>query len=177
MYVKSPFHVYLQALHDKLYYVLRPIRLALVTILPYMNQVGLDFLNTDCMLENPLLSGVEGCACFRNKYPKELVLNDSVLPPHILQSELLNVYVLRNISQFDFSIMDFVQFPSLNGGGYPSSCHEIAGINSEIYRYDEFYHEEKMRRLTNKQNSWTFSWLVQCSMVHSLPKCHYRQNS
>lgn len=141
--------------------MLRPVRLALVTILPYLNQVGLDFLNTDCMLENPLLSGVEGCPCFRIKYPRELVLNSSVLPLDIIQSELLDVFVLRNVSQLhNFSIMDFVQFPSLNEGNYPLSCHEMAGVNSQIYSYEEFYHQEKMTKLLKDQKAWAFSWLA-----------------
>ena len=122
--------------------------------------MGLDFLNTDCMLENPFLSGVEGCACFRIKYPQELVLNSSVLPPSVTQSGLLDVYVLRNVSQYpgNFSLEDFTSFPSLNGGMYPVSCHEISGVDSKMYRYDEFYHPQKMTKFLRDKNPWAFSW-------------------
>lgn len=116
----------------------------MVTILPWFDEVGMDFLNTDCMLENPLLSDVEKCPCFRIKYPEEFVLNTSVLPQYLTESEVLGVYVLRNISQFDyFSIMSFVEFPSLNGGFYPLSCHQVSGVSRGIYRYDDFFEKRK----------------------------------
>ena len=134
----------------------------MVTVLPYMDQVGMDFLNTDCMLENPFLGNVEKCTCFRTKYPKEVVLSDSTIPLDAIEHEGLDVHVLRNASQFpsDLSIMEFVQFPSLNGGNYPLSCYEIHGENTAIYRYDQFYQKDKMTRLLKGKGSWNFSWLV-----------------
>ena len=149
-----------QAIHDKLYYILRPIRLSMVTVLPYLDQVGLNFLNTDCMLENPLFRGVQGCPCFRIKYPKEITINNSVWSNHVAESELLDVYVLRNITQFDedFSLMNFVDFPSQNGGRYPHVCREMSVENSKIYQYDELYHKDKMASLSNDTTSWSFFW-------------------
>lgn len=134
----------------------------MVTILPYMDQVGMDFLNTDCMLENPFLDNIEKCACFRTKYPKEVVINESTLPLYAIEHEGLDVHVFKNASQFpsDLSIMEFVEFPSLNGGSYPLSCHEVHGENAAIYRYDQFYQKKKMTQLLKGKTSWSFSWLV-----------------
>ncbi len=133
----------------------------MVSILPVLDKVNLNFLNTDCMLENPLLSDVERCACFGIKYPVEMELNFSVLPQHLTRAGIQDVYVLRNATQFDtnLSIMNFVNFPS-QSGGYPLSCHEMSGENIGIFRYEEFFQKETMTRLLKRGDSWSFSWLV-----------------
>lgn len=134
----------------------------MVSVIPYLDDIGLDFLNTDCMLENPLLSNAEKCICARVKYPLEVNLNYSNLPSYITNSsEVFNVYVLRNVTKFDskFDIFKFINFASSNGGKYPLACNEIPGQDSAIYKYDEFFMPDKMSSILNKsENSWTFGW-------------------
>lgn len=125
-----------------------------------MDRFGMDFLNADCMLENPILAPLDGCPCFRIKYATEMTLNSSSLPSNLTQNDLVDVYVLRNVSQFehDFSIDKLTNFPSMNGGAYPSVCSEMAGENEGMYRYDEFYQEKTMTKLLSDKNAWSFSW-------------------
>lgn len=138
----------------------------MVRILPVLDKMNLNFLDTDCMLENPLLSDVEGCACFGIKYPQEIDLNFSVLPQHLARAGIQDIYVLRNSTQFnmDFNIMKFVNFPS-QMGGYPPSCYQMSGENIGIFKYDEFFQEEKMMQLLTRGDSWSFSWLVALFIV------------
>lgn len=134
----------------------------MVGVIPLLDKVGMDFLNTDCMLENPLLTSQEGCACFRIKYPREEFLNNSHLPPHLTQNDVLDVYILRNSTQFDadFSLSKFIQFPSKHNGMHPFSCHEISGLDKGMYGSDEFYQEAKMMELLSNGIPWSFSWYV-----------------
>ena len=150
-----------QLLHDRLYYILRPVRLAMVSILPVLDKVNLNFLDTDCMLENPLLSDAERCACFGIKYPQEIDLEFSALPQHLSRAGIQDIYVLRNSTRFDkdLNIMNFVKFRS-EMGDYPLSCHQMSGENIGIFRYDEFFQEEKMTELLTRGDSWSFSWFV-----------------
>ena len=149
--------------HEKLYYVLRPIRLSMVKVLPYLDTIGMDFLSTDCMLENPLLNTTESCPCFRIKYPLESISNGTGIPPYMIHSNvILDVHVLRNCTQFepDFCIENFIMFPLSNGGNRPWICHEMTGESSRMFRYDHFFSMDRMSNIFHKENSWTASWLV-----------------
>lgn len=130
----------------------------MVSILPVLDKVNLDFLNTDCMLENPLLSEAEQCACFGIKYPQEIDLEFSTLPQHLTKPGIHDVYMLSNTTRYDkdVNIMDFVNFP-LQFGGYPLSCHQISGEDVTIF-YDEFFQREKMVKALAREE-WSFSWL------------------
>ena len=120
----------------------------------------MDFLNTDCMLENPSLSHPDGCPCFRIKYPKEVTLNDSSLPTYMTEGDVLDVYVVRNMTKFDpdLTISSFVDFPSAYFGRFPMVCNEIIGPNSELFRYDDFFVEASLKKVLSQDKPWSFSW-------------------
>ena len=133
----------------------------MVSILPVLDKVNLDLLNTDCMLENPLLSDAEQCACFEIKYPREIDLEFAALPQHLTKPGIHDVYILKNTTHLDkdMTISDFVNFPA-RFGGYPLSCHQISGENVQIF-YDEFFQKKKMAEALGR-DQWTFSWLARC---------------
>ena len=160
-------------LHDKLYYILRPVRLAMVKILPVLDKVNLNFLDTDCMLENPLLDDIDQCACFGIKYPKDVDLGFLALPQQLTRPGIKDVYVLHNSAKFDvdLNIMKLINFPS-EAGGYPLACHEVASENIGLYRYEDLYQEEKMKKLLNRSDSWSFSWLV-ILIIKEYVKCFH----
>ncbi len=143
----------------------------MVTIIPYLDAVGMDFLNTDCMFENPLLSSTEKCACFNIKYCKEMFMNSSSLPSEIINfgdHDVLDVYLLRNLTQFqdNFTIDTFIKFPLSNEGIHPLVCHQVIGENLGIHVYDELFNEDMLSNALNNGNAWSFSWLV---LLNSIP--------
>ena len=77
-------------LHEHMYYITRPIRLSMVSILPYFKMVDFDPLHQDCLIENPFLGEDERCPCSSVKYPTEFINNDTYtqLPEALLQPPL-----------------------------------------------------------------------------------------
>ena len=120
----------------------------------------MDFLDTDCMLENPLLNDTETCPCFKIKHTQEIFLNDSFLPPYVKNVDVFNILVLRNVTKFtsNFSIETFSNFPSLNNGNFPWACSEMSIEDRGIYKYEEFFDENKMNMLIHNGKTWSFSW-------------------
>lgn len=76
-----------------MYSITRPVRIGLVSLLPFFQSFGLDFLHQDCLIENPLLSPDERCPCTHIKYPTFFTINstNSHLPHQILQLPLSEV--------------------------------------------------------------------------------------
>ena len=151
----------LQWIHAKLYYVvLRPLRIIVAAVIPYLAMLHLDFLNTDCLLPNPLRVGLDGCPCFNIKHPVEIVSNHSQIPAYLLEPGVLDVYVLKNYTLLDtkFSIATLVDFPSLHDGIKPLSCMEMAFEDAPLYVSYEFYDHKKVYKALSSKKSWSFAW-------------------
>ena len=146
--------------HNKLHYVTRPLRILISIIIPYLTKVHLDILHMDCLIPNPLISGVDGCPCFYTKYPLEITLNYSELPSHLLNPGNVDVHILRNCTHLrnDFSIDTLISFPALHNGVKPSSCMDIPGQNSPIYGSYEFFNSQKMHKALRNKQPWSFTW-------------------
>ncbi len=91
----SLFFPFLQLLHTHMYSITRPVRLGLVSLLPFFQSFGLDFLHQDCLIENPLLSPEERCPCTHVKHPTFFTINSthSHLPHDMLQLPLSEVHM------------------------------------------------------------------------------------
>ena len=131
-------------------------------ILPFFAMVGMDFVNTDCFLTNPLLSGIEGCPCYTIKHPVEIISNNSDLPSDLLESGPLEVFVLRNYTLLDsdFSLDTLVDFPLSHNGMWPLICQDMTGTDTDLHSSNNIYNRRKLAKALKSAKPWTLTWLV-----------------
>lgn len=160
------FHFF-QTLHDKIYSVVRPLRLGLHAVLPYLEYVSLDIFTADCLIENPLLSDEDTCHCFRVKEVTEIELNEThtKIPPSILDLPTYDVYVVRNATKIgpDLTPNSFGDF--LLTRGIPNVCMEMSSDSHEgLKLFTDFSNKEKIRQYLDTDEPWAYTWWVQVSM-------------
>jgi len=143
-----------------LHYIIHPLRILISAIIPYLTKMHLDILLTDCLIPNPMVTGVDGCPCFYTKYPLEITFNQSGMPSYLLNPGNVDVHILRNYTQLkkDFSIDTLINLPALHNGVKPLSCMDMPGKNSPLYGSYEFYNYKKIHKALQSKKPWSLTW-------------------
>ena len=150
-----------QFLHDKIFTIVRPMRLGLVTIMPYLKAMGLNVFDSDCLIENPLLNDTETCHCLHIKEVTEIELNEThaTIPACILDLPTHNVYIARKAVEIgsDVTLEAFQDFKLTHA--VPKTCLEMTSDSEEgVKFFDEFFDKEKLREYFDTNESWAFTW-------------------
>lgn len=151
--------------HQDLYYIVRPIRKGLATIAPLLNFFGLNFIESDCLLQNPMVSEANFCPCLRIKGFTELVMTEDspTIPDSILQLPTYEVLVIRNaVDTASVTLDAFRDFkrnhPTHRG---PKTCLKLtttteAGLQKMADLYNPELLEEQLH--VDSKDAWAFSW-------------------
>ena len=153
----EPANLYLfQTLHTKIYDVVRPMRLGLLLVVPYLKAVGIDIFS-DCVVENSFLNATQQCVCMHTKEATEVDLNGSVLPAFVYENPK-QMYVLRNVLDSKFSLEQLQDF-HMSHGKNPPACIEIGseGQKGPVF-YRQLFDKTQMLEYLTSNESWSFTW-------------------
>ena len=155
------FFFFFQFLHDKIFSMMRPIRLGILTVLPFLKAVGLNVFETDCLIENPFLNDIETCHCLHIKEVTEIELNETHtrIPACILDLPTHNVYIARKAVEIgsNLTLEAFQDFKQTHG--VPRTCLEMTSDSEEgVKFFEEFFDKEKLRKYLDVNESWSFTW-------------------
>ncbi len=149
--------------HNQLYYVSRPIRKGIAAIFPVLNMFGLDFINSDCMLQNPFVPEANFCPCLRVNKATELVLteNSPTIPNSMLQLPNYDVRVVRNaVDTANVTLDAFRDFkqnhPTHRG---PKTCLKLTTtVEAGIQKMSDLYNPEVLEEQLDSKDAWAFTW-------------------
>ncbi len=152
--VFSPLGFQLQrTFHSSIYGLVRPIRIAMVTVLPYLQTMHLDILQ-ECIVQNPFSQDCPGL----DKEATEFTATDGfTVPVNVFGNEYV-VTIVREAVKQRFQLEFIRDFHKITGKN-PPACMEVsdAGLKGPLF-YRQLFNKAQMDEYLSLPDPWSFTW-------------------